>query len=105
MNLIRDWVRMVMQEVIEAEASEVIGAERYERTPTRATERNADGFPRIMRTYVEPTDHYGEANVSRYRVDVVAAFRDEVPCSPSTRAWLSWALTTRARAGQRRHQC
>ena len=39
-NLIRDAVRMVMQELIEAEASEVIGAARYERTDARVTERN-----------------------------------------------------------------
>jgi putative transposase len=39
-DLIRDSVRMVMQELIEAEATERIGAGRYERTPERVTERN-----------------------------------------------------------------
>ena len=39
-NLIRDAVRLVMQELIETEATEVIGAARYERTETRANERN-----------------------------------------------------------------
>ena len=39
-DLIRESVRMVMQELIEAEATEKIGAGRYERTDTRVTERN-----------------------------------------------------------------
>jgi transposase-like protein len=39
-DLIRESVRMVMQELIEAEATEKIGAARYERTDTRTTERN-----------------------------------------------------------------
>jgi putative transposase len=39
-DLIRESVRFVLQELIEAEASEVIGAGRYERTSSRATERN-----------------------------------------------------------------
>ena len=39
-DVIRDAVRLVMQELIETEACGVIGAEPYERTPTRTTERN-----------------------------------------------------------------
>ena len=39
-DLIRESVRMVMQELIEAEATEKIGAARYERTESRITERN-----------------------------------------------------------------
>ena len=39
-DLIRESVRMVMQELIEAEATEKIGAAKYERTDTRTTERN-----------------------------------------------------------------
>ena len=39
-DLVRESVRMVMQELIEAEATERIGAARYERTDTRTTERN-----------------------------------------------------------------
>jgi putative transposase len=39
-DLIRESVRMVMQELIETEATEKIGAARYERTDTRVTERN-----------------------------------------------------------------
>jgi putative transposase len=39
-DLIRESVRMVLQELIETEAATVIGAGRYERTPARVTERN-----------------------------------------------------------------
>jgi len=39
-DLIRESVRMVLQELIETEAATVIGAARYERTPNRVTERN-----------------------------------------------------------------
>jgi hypothetical protein len=39
-DLTRESVRMVMQELIEAEATEKIGAARYERIDTRITERN-----------------------------------------------------------------
>src|SRR4051812_11078112 len=39
-GLIRGSVRMVLQELIETEAATVIGAARYERIPTRVTERN-----------------------------------------------------------------
>ena len=39
-DLIRESVRMVLQELIETEAAEVIGAARYERTTSRTTERN-----------------------------------------------------------------
>jgi putative transposase len=39
-DLIRESVRLVMQELIEAEASEMIAAGRYERTETRVTGRS-----------------------------------------------------------------
>src|SRR5215208_4094314 len=39
-DLVRESVRMVMQELIEAEATERIGAAKYERTEARTTERN-----------------------------------------------------------------
>ena len=39
-DLVRESVRIVMQELIEAEATERIGAARYERTEDRVTERN-----------------------------------------------------------------
>lgn len=40
-DLIRESVRVVLQELIEAETAEVIGADRYERTDTRINERVA----------------------------------------------------------------
>ena len=49
LDLIRESVRLVLQELIEAEATEVIGAARYERTETRATERNGSR-PRLLST-------------------------------------------------------
>jgi putative transposase len=48
-DLVRESVRLVMQELIEAEASEVIGAGRYERTETRVTDRNGSR-PRLVTT-------------------------------------------------------
>jgi putative transposase len=48
-ELIRESVRLVMQELIEAEATEQVGANRYERTDTRVTERNGSR-PRLLAT-------------------------------------------------------
>ncbi|MEO3939226.1 IS256 family transposase [Dermatophilaceae bacterium Soc4.6] len=48
-DLIRESVRLVLQELIEAEAAEVIGAGRYERTEGRTTERNGHR-PRMLTT-------------------------------------------------------
>ena len=48
-DLIRESVRLVMQELIETEASERIGADRYERTDTRVTDRNGSR-PRLLAT-------------------------------------------------------
>jgi putative transposase len=48
-DLVRDAVRLVMQELIETEATERIGAERYERTDSRVTERNGNR-PRLVAT-------------------------------------------------------
>ena len=48
-DLIRDSVRMVMQELIEVKASERIGAGRYERTEERVTDRNGTR-PRLVAT-------------------------------------------------------
>jgi len=39
-NLINEAVRLVLQDLIDAEAASVIGAARYERSPERTTERN-----------------------------------------------------------------
>jgi transposase-like protein len=48
-DLIRESVRLVLQELIETEAAEVIGAERYERSDTRVTDRNGVR-PRLLAT-------------------------------------------------------
>ena len=48
-DLIRDAVQLVLQELIEIEATEQIGAARYERTDTRVTERNGSR-PRLLTT-------------------------------------------------------
>jgi putative transposase len=48
-DLIRESVRMVMQELIEAEATEHVGAARYQRTEDRVTERNG-ARPRLLAT-------------------------------------------------------
>jgi putative transposase len=48
-DLIRESVRTVLQELIEAEATEVIGAGRYQRTEARVTERNGSR-PRLLTT-------------------------------------------------------
>lgn len=48
-DLIRDSVRLVLQELIELEATEEIGAGRYERTDSRVTDRNGSR-PRLLAT-------------------------------------------------------
>ena len=48
-DLIRESVRLVLQELIEVEAAEAIGAARYERTDGRVTERNGHR-PRLLAT-------------------------------------------------------
>jgi putative transposase len=48
-DLIRESVRLVMPELIETEASERIGAGRYERTEARVTDRNGSR-PRLVAT-------------------------------------------------------
>ncbi|WP_134772314.1 IS256 family transposase [Ornithinimicrobium flavum] len=48
-DLVRESVRIVLQELIEAEATEAIGAGRYERTPGRVTERNGTR-PKLLTT-------------------------------------------------------
>ena len=47
--MIRESVRLVMQELFETEASERIGAGRYERTEARVTDRNGSR-PRLVAT-------------------------------------------------------
>ena len=48
-DLVRESVRLVMQELIETEATERIGAGRYERSESRATDRNGSR-PRLVAT-------------------------------------------------------
>lgn len=48
-DLIRESVRLVLQELIEVEATEVIGAAPYERSESRMTERNGSR-PRLLAT-------------------------------------------------------
>jgi putative transposase len=48
-DLIRDAVQLVLQELIEVEATEQIGAARYERSDTRTTDRNGSR-PRLLTT-------------------------------------------------------
>lgn len=48
-DLIRESVRLVLQELIEVEATEVMGAAPYERTETRTNERNGSR-PRLLAT-------------------------------------------------------
>ena len=48
-DLVRESVRMVMQELIETEATEIVGAGRYERGETRSTQRNGSR-PRLVAT-------------------------------------------------------
>jgi putative transposase len=48
-DLIRESVRLVMQELIETEATQQIGADRYERTDSRVTDRNGSR-PRLVAT-------------------------------------------------------
>ena len=47
-DLVRESVRLVLQELIEVEAAQVIGAGRYERTPDRVTERNGSRPRELM---------------------------------------------------------
>ncbi len=49
-EFIRECVRVAMQELIDTEASAVIGAGRYQRTDTRVTERNGSR-PRLLTTH------------------------------------------------------
>ena len=47
-DLVRESVRIVLQELIDTEATAVIGADRYERTPERTTERNGVRLRELM---------------------------------------------------------
>ena len=47
-DLVRESVRLVLQELVDAEAIAVIGADRYERTPERTNERNGTRAREVM---------------------------------------------------------
>ena len=47
-DLVRESVRLVLQELVDAEVIAVIGADRYERTPERVTERNGSRPRELM---------------------------------------------------------
>jgi putative transposase len=49
LDLVKESVRLVMQELIEAEAAEHFGAARYERTQGRTSERNG-ARPKVITT-------------------------------------------------------
>ncbi len=55
MDLIREAVQLVLQELMQTEATEVIGADRYERSDTRVTDRNGHR-PRLFATQAGDVD-------------------------------------------------
>ena len=57
-DMIRESVRTVLQELVEFEAAGVIGAERYERTEDRVTERNGTR-PKLLATSKSPREWWG----------------------------------------------
>ena len=78
-DLIREAVRVALQELIEAEAVEVIGAGRYERTESRRTDRNGSR-PRVLTTKAG---------------DVPLAIPSCGPARSSPRSWRRGAGSTR----------
>ena len=62
-DLIRESVRMVMQELIEAEATQKIGAARYERTESRSTDRNG-ARPRLLATQAGDASRRGSQRLT-----------------------------------------
>jgi transposase-like protein len=77
-DLVRGAVHMVMQEVIEAEATEQIGAARYERLNTRVTERNGSR-PRLVATQAGDIELHMEKRSFGFvlRARVVGIFPNE----------------------------
>ena len=57
-ELVRGAVRLVLQELIEAEATEAIGAGRYERSDARVNERNGHR-PRLLATQASDVELRG----------------------------------------------
>ena len=63
-SLVREAVELVLQELIEVEGTEAIGAGRYERSDARVTERNGHR-PRLLAT--RAGDTWGELPMCRLR--------------------------------------
>jgi transposase-like protein len=61
-NLIRDAVQLVLQEMIETEALEHIGAERYERSEDRLTERNGHRSRLLATPAGDGVGEFGESD-------------------------------------------
>ena len=57
-DTLREAMRLVLQELIEAEATETIGAARYERTEERTTHRNGRR-PRVLSTKAGDVESHG----------------------------------------------
>ena len=67
-ELVRGAVRLVLQELIEAEATEAIGAGRYERSDARVNERNGHR-PRLLATQAGDVELRGSGSTSWARCD------------------------------------
>ena len=77
-DLVRESVRIVLQELIESEASAVIGADRYERTPERVTERNGVRWRELIGlTPFRRSTRYESRPVARGRGQGVWSDHDE----------------------------
>jgi Transposase, Mutator family len=84
-DLISESVRLVMQELIETEASEQIGADRYQRTSSRVTDRNGSR-PRLVASPPRPaTSSCGSRSCGRVRSSRRFWNRDGGSIRPSMR--------------------
>jgi len=120
-DLIRESVRMVLQELIETEASDVFGAARYERSDSRVNEHNGSR-PRVLATQAGDIDlripklrkgsFFPLILEPRRRIDqaLYAVVMEAYVAGVSTRAvddavetwWLHWA-SSRASRSPRSH--
>jgi Transposase, Mutator family len=91
-TFLKEIVERVLQELLETEMTEHIGAAPYERTGTRTGRRN--GYkPRTLRTRVAPS------SCSSRRTAKVPSLPDCSPATSETRrlwCWRSWRCTSRA---------
>jgi putative transposase len=84
LDLIRDAVRLVLQELIELEATDRIGAARYERADTRVTERNG------VRARMLSTQASDVSCGSRSCIRVRSSRRFSSHAAVSTRRCMRW---------------